>query len=215
MDLICNEMIPEVSHKKLADSVDVFCETIAFDIKQTERIFKSAKQYGLNIKCHAEQLSDSGSVLLALKYNALSVDHLEYIADESIKQLAQSRTVAVLLPGAFYFLREKKLPPVSQFRQYHIPMALASDCNPGTSPITSLLTILNMGCVLFGMTPEEALLGVTRFAAQALGIDESYGTIAVGKMADFVLWDVSHPIELAYYLGNQPARVIVKHGDII
>jgi imidazolonepropionase len=201
IDKVCNEMIPAVKEANLADAVDVFCETIGFNLEQTERVFQAAQKAGLAIKCHAEQLSDSGSAALAAKYNALSVDHLEFLTEESIKALAKSPTVAVLLPGAFYFLREKKMPPIELLRQYKIPMAIASDCNPGTSPTTSLLLMLNMACVLFGLTPEEALIGVTRNASKALGIDTEVGTLEVGKKAEFVLWDVQHPAELPYRIG--------------
>lgn len=215
IDLICNEMIPVVAAEKLADAVDVFCENIAFNLAQTERVFKAAKEYGLAIKCHAEQLSDSGSAALAAKYHALSVDHLEYVSSASVKAIAKSGTVAVLLPGAFYFLRETKVPPVKLLRDANIPIAIATDCNPGTSPITSLLLILNMACTLFGLTPEEAIQGVTRNAARALGMLSTHGTLSVGKIADFAIWEVSHPIDLVYYLGTNPLQRMVKAGQYV
>ena len=215
VDLICHEMIPAVAENQLADAVDVFCEKIAFNLQQTERIFKSAKEHGLAIKCHAEQLSHSGSVHLAVNYNALSVDHIEYISDEDVKAVAQSQTTAVLLPGAFYFLHENKLPPVALLRKCRVPIAIATDCNPGTSPITSLLLILNMACTQFRLTPEEALEGVTRHAASALDRLTTHGTLTVGKVADFVIWDVSHPRELAYNIGSNPLNQLVRHGQIV
>lgn len=212
IDLVCNEMIPAVVEEKLADAVDVFCENIAFNLKQTERVFRAAKKYGLPVKCHAEQLSDSGSAKLAAKYNALSADHLEYISEEGVRAIAESGTVAVLLPGAFYFLRETTLPPIELLRQSQMPVAIATDSNPGTSPILSLLLILNMACTLFRMTPEEALAGVTRHAAKALGLEKTHGSLTVGKVADLAVWDVTHPAELSYYMGNNPLKQLVKAG---
>jgi imidazolonepropionase len=207
VDLVCNEMIPQVAQEKLADAVDVFCEKIAFNLEQTERMFKAAQQHGLAIKCHAEQLSDSGSAALAARYHALSVDHLEHVSSTGVKAVAHSGTVAVLLPGAFYFLRETKLPPIAALRQHHIPIALATDCNPGTSPVLSMPLILNMACTLFRLTPEEALLGLTCHAAKALGMHATHGTLTVGKVADFAIWEVGHPAELAYYVGTRPVVV--------
>lgn len=201
IDLICKQMIPAVAAEKLADYVDVFCETIGFSLTQTEKVFAAAEQYGLGIKCHAEQLSDSGSARLAASFQALSVDHLEHLSEQGVKALAESGTVAVLLPGAFYFLRETKKPPVALLREYGVPMAIATDCNPGTSPVTSMLLMLNMACVLFGLTPEEALLGVTLNAAKALGIEATHGSLEVGKIAEMALWTIKHPEELVYYLG--------------
>jgi imidazolonepropionase len=215
IDFICDEMIPEISQQKLASMIDVFCEKIAFNLQQTERVFAAAEQHGLKIKCHAEQLSHSGSVPLAVKYHALSVDHLEHAELDDIMALKQSHAVAVLLPGAFYFLRETKLPPIELLREHNIPLAIASDCNPGTSPVLSLLLILNMACTLFRFTPEEALLAVTKYAAQALGLEKNYGTLAVNKMADFAVWDIKHPAELAYYLGGSPLMYLVREGEII
>ncbi len=210
IDFICDEVLPVVVKEKLADAMDVFCEKIAFTLPQAERIFKAAQQSGLGIKCHAEQLSDSGCAALAAKYHALSVDHLEYLSSEGVNAIARSQTVAVLLPGAFYFLREKKLPPIELLRKKQVPMAVASDCNPGTSPITSLLLILNMACTLFSFTPTEALLGVTQQAAKALGLARTHGTLTIGKVADFAIWDVSHPIELVYEMGGSPLWKCVK-----
>lgn len=204
IDLVCEEMLPIVAREKLADYVDVFCEKMSFNLQQTERVFAAAKKQGLAVKCHAEQLSDSGSAVLAAKYHALSVDHLEYLSLQGVRAIAQSGTVAVLLPGAFYFLQETQLPPIALLREYQVPMAIATDCNPGTSPVTSLLLMLNMACVLFKLTPEEAFAGVTRFAAKALGLEKSHGSLEVGKTADIVVWDINHPDELSYYVGLNP-----------
>lgn len=215
IDLICQEMIPLIAQEKLADAVDVFCETIGFTLQQTEKVFQTAKEWGLPVKCHAEQLSDSGSAALSAKYGALSVDHLEFLSEAGVKALAESGTVAVLLPGAFYFLRETHLPPIDLLRHYHVPIAIATDCNPGTSPVLSLSWMLNMACTLFKLTPEEALLGTTRHAATALGLASSCGTLEPGKAADFVVWDVSHPAELAYSIGSRACRKVIKNGKIL
>ena len=195
--------------------MDVFCETIAFTLPQTKRVFDAAKKYGLGIKCHAEQLSDSGSAALAAEYHALSVDHLEFLSKKSVEAIAKSGTVAVLLPGAFYFLREKQLPPIDLLRQHQVPMAIATDCNPGTSPVTSLVLMLNMACTLFRLTPEEALMGVTRHAAKALGLEKTHGTLEMGKVADFVIWDVEHPVELAYQIGMNSCVKRCESGEAL
>lgn len=215
IDLICHDMIPLVAKEKLADAVDVFCEKIAFTLQQTERVFKAATDYGLAIKCHAEQLSDSGSASLAAKYHAWSVDHLEHLSPQGVKAIAASGTVAVLLPGAFYFLRETHYPPIALLREHKVPIAIATDANPGTSPILSLLLILNMACTLFRLTPEEALMAVTLHAAKALGMANTHGSLTKGKVADFAIWDVEHPAELAYYMGNSPLHQLVKDGRVI
>ncbi len=215
IQFICEEMLPKISKEKLADAVDVFCEKIAFTLSQTERVFKTAQAHGLPVKCHSEQLSDSNSAALAAQYKALSVDHLEHVSEDGIKAMSQAGTVAVLLPGAYYFLRETKLPPVDLLRNHGVPIAIASDCNPGTSPITSLLLIMNMACVLFRLTPEEALLGVTYHAAKALGLENHYGSLSIGKQADMAVWDVKHPAELAYYAGLNPLQQLIKNGGII
>lgn len=199
--LLCHEMIPAVAQQKLADSVDVFCESIGFNLTQTEQIFNAAKKYHLPIRCHAEQLSSSGSAAMAAKYQALSVDHLEFLTEQGVQAMAQAGTVAVLLPGAYYFLQESHVPPVALLRRYNVPIAVATDCNPGTSPVTSLLLMSNMACVLFGLTPEEALTGVTCQAARALGMADTRGTLAVGKVADFVVWEAEQPEELVYHIG--------------
>ncbi len=216
IDFVCNTMLPAVAKEKLADAVDVFCEKIAFDLTQTERVFSAAKKYHLKVKLHAEQLSESHSAPLAAAYQALSVDHLEHLrTEESIQALAQAGTVAVLLPGAYYFLRETVLPPIDLLRKHRVPIAIATDCNPGTSPTTSLLLMLNMACTLFRLTPQEALQGVTRFAARALGMEKTHGTLTVGKRADFVLWEVTHPHELAYYFGMPLCHRVVSAGQLL
>mgnify|MGYP000153291805 CR=1 FL=1 len=212
IDFICRVVLPKLVSENLATAVDAFCETIAFTPEQTERIFKAAVELGLRIKLHAEQLSDQGGASLAAKYRALSADHLEYLSEEGCQALAQSGTVAVLLPGAFYYLRETRMPPVDMMRRYGIPMAVSTDCNPGTSPVGSLLLMMNMACTLFRLTPEEALAGVTRHAAKALGLEQRIGTLEAGKDADFVVWDISEPAELAYAVAFNPCRQVIRHG---
>lgn len=212
IDFICRVVLPKLASENLATAVDAFCETVAFTPEQTERVFKAALEHGLRIKLHAEQLSDQGGACLAAKYSALSADHLEYLSETGAQALAQSGTVAVLLPGAFYYLRESRMPPIDLMRRYRIPMAVSTDCNPGTSPVGSLLLMVNMACTLFRLTPEEALAGVTRHAAKALGLEGSIGTLEVGKDADFVVWDISEPAELAYGVAFNPCRQVVRHG---
>lgn len=214
VDLVCHDMIPRVAEEKLADAVDVFCENIAFNIAQTEQVFAAAAKYHLAVKCHGEQLTCSNSAVLAAQHQALSVDHLEYASPEGIQAMAAAGLVAVLLPGAFYCLREKQLPPISLMRELNVPIALASDCNPGTSPVMSMLLILNMACTMFRLTPSEVLQGVTLNAARALGMQETHGSLTVGKEADFAVWNVKSPVELCYYLGNQPLISLVKSGVI-
>jgi imidazolonepropionase len=206
------QMLPALHAEGLVDAVDGFCERIAFSAAQIERVFAAAKALGLPMKLHAEQLSDSGGAQLAARYGALSCDHLEWLSEEGARACAEAGTVAVLLPGAFYFLRETRLPPVDLLRANRVPMAISTDSNPGSSPCTSLLLMLNMACTLFRLTPEEALAGVTRHAAQALGLRDR-GTLVAGQLADFVLWDVQHPAELAYALGANPHRQTVFKGQ--
>jgi len=202
IDLVCNEMLPTIAELELADAVDAFCENIGFSYQQTKKVFETAKQLGLPVKLHAEQLSDQSGAGLAADYNALSADHLEYLSQASIQKMAQKGTVAVLLPGAFYFLRETKLPPIQALRDAKVPMAIATDSNPGTSPAESILLMLSMACTLFRMTPLESLQGVTINAARALGLEKEVGTIEVGKKADLVLWDIDHPNQLSYQIGG-------------
>ena len=201
VDLVCEEMIPAIAHEKLAGAADAFCDTIAFTPAETERLLAAAKAHGLRVKLHAEQLSDSGGAVLAAKYAALSADHLEHLSDAGIAAMAKAGTAAVLLPAAFYFLRETKKPPVEALRRAGVPIAIATDCNPGTSPVASPLIALNMACTLFGMSPEEALAGMTRNAAQALGLGDEIGTLESGKCADLAVWNISDPAELAYWIG--------------
>ena len=212
IDMIIAEMLPAVAAANLADAVDAFCEKIAFTPEQTERLFAAAATAGLPVKLHADQLSDLGGAALAARFNALSADHLEYTSDAGVAAMAKAGTVAVLLPGAFYFLREKQLPPIAQLRAAKVTIALATDSNPGSSPVTSPLLMLNMACTLFRLTPEEALAGVTRHAATALGLAASHGTLEVGKSADFCAWDIERPAELAYRIGFNPCSVVVQAG---
>lgn len=211
IDEICLPALTKAAEEGLADAVDGFCEGIAFSPAQIERVFKRAKELGLPVKLHAEQLSDLGGTALAARYGALSADHLEYLGDDGIAAMAESGTIAVLLPGAFYTLRETQLPPVQALRDAGVPMAIATDCNPGSSPLTSLLLTMNMACTLFRMTPEEALAGATRIAAQALGLSDA-GTIEAGKRADLAVWDVSEPAELAYRIGFNPLHKRIFAG---
>ena len=204
-------MLTVLHGEGLVDAVDGFCERIGFSPAQMERVFVAAKAVGLPVKLHAEQLSDSGGAQLAARYGALSCDHLEWLSPEGAEAMAASGTVAVLLPGAFYFLRETKLPPVGLLRSHSVPMAVSTDCNPGSSPCTSLLLMLNMACTLFRLTPEEALAGVTRHAAAALGLTDR-GVLAAGMRADFVLWDVAEPTQLSYAFGANPHRQTVFQG---
>ncbi len=197
----------------LIDAVDAFCEGIGFTPAQTRRVFDTARRLGLPVKLHAEQLSDQGGTQLACEYQALSCDHLEYLSPEGVAALAASGTVATLLPGAYYFLRETKLPPVAALREAGVPIAISTDHNPGTSPTLSLLLMLNMACTLFRLTPEEALRGVTVNAARALGLGDR-GQLVAGQRADFCAWDIAHPNELAYYFGRNPLRRAVRAGKI-
>ncbi len=213
VDLVCRETIPAVARAGLADAVDAFCESIGFTPDETRRVFAAARAHGLAVKLHADQLSDTGGAALAAEFGALSADHLEYASDAGIAAMAEAGTVAVLLPGAFYALSERQLPPVAAMRARGVPMAVATDCNPGTSPVTSLLLMLNMACTLFGLTPEEALAGATRHAARALGLTDR-GTLAVGQRADCVLWDIATPAELAYRIGGNPCAGIVRAGAV-
>ena len=212
IDFVCSTVMPEMKSRGLADAVDAFCETIGFTKKQTGKVFETAKRLGLPVKLHAEQLSDRQGALLAAEFHALSADHLKYLSETGARAMAENGVIAVLLPGAFYFLREKRLPPVDLLRRHGVPMALSTDCNPGSSPATSLLTMMNMGCTLFGLTPEEALAGVTGNAAKALGLEAGKGTLEPGKDADFVLWDVESPSELSYWIGFNPCRQVVVGG---
>ncbi|ERK16835.1 Imidazolonepropionase [Serratia fonticola AU-P3(3)] len=211
IDLVCNTIIPEAAAAGLADAVDAFCEHLAFSPEQVERVFAAAELAGLPVKLHAEQLSALGGSTLAARHHALSADHLEYATEQDAMAMAAAGTVAVLLPGAYYLLRETQCPPVELFRKHGVKMAIASDANPGTSPVLSLRLMINMACTLFRLTPEEALAGVTLHAAKALGLQETHGSLEAGKVADFVHWPLAHPAELAYWLGGQlPCKVIFR-----
>lgn len=199
VDIVCNKMMPVVKEMELADAIDVFCESIAFTLEQTKQIFLKAQSLGLSIKCHAEQLSNLGASALAAEFNALSSDHLEYLDAAGVSAMAQANTVAVLLPGAYYFLREKKIPPIDLLRSAKVGIAIATDSNPGSSPTTSLQLMMNMACQFFSLTVSEVLAAVTFQAARALGIADEVGSIAVGKVADLVLWSVTDSAALCYY----------------
>jgi imidazolonepropionase len=212
IDEVCERMLPAIVAEGLADAVDVFCEKIGFSPAQTERVFQAAQRHGLPVKLHAEQLSDLGGAALTARYQGLSADHLEYLSEDGIAAMQKHGTVAVLLPGAFYFLRETKYPPLAALRAAGVPIALATDCNPGTSPMTSPLLTMNMACTLFRMTPLEALQGVTLHAARALGLLSEVGTLSVGKQADFALWKIERPADLAYLIGVNPCINSVLGG---
>ncbi|WP_394148271.1 imidazolonepropionase [Shewanella atlantica] len=215
VNLVIDEMLPAVIEENLADAADVFCENIAFSVEQTERVLSAAKNAGLDIKLHAEQLSNLGGSVMAAGLGAKSVDHIEYLDETGVKALSQSGTCATLLPGAFYFLRETQMPPIELLRKHKVPMVLASDYNPGSSPLCSSLLMLNMGCTLFRLTPEEALAGMTRNAAKALGIEDNVGILEVGMQADFCLWDITTPAQLAYSYGVGVCLEVVKAGHLV
>ena len=214
VDAVCNDMLPALAAEGLVDAVDVFCERIAFSLEETEQVFKAAQALGLPVKLHAEQLSDMGGTALAAKYGALSCDHIEHLSQAGIDAMKASGTVAVLLPGAYYTLRDTHLPPIAALREAGVPMAVATDHNPGTSPALSLLLMVNMACTLFRLTVPEALAGVTRHAAQALGLQDTHGELRVGAPANFVLWNLRDPAELAYWFGQRPVRTVVRQGRI-
>ena len=212
IDCVVDEMIPAIARDRLADAVDGFCETIAFSPDEIARVFAAAGRHGLPVKLHADQLSNSHGAALAARFGALSADHLEYADEEGVAAMAAAGTVAVMLPGAFYFIRETKRPPIDLFRRRGVPMAVATDCNPGTSPLTSLLLAMNMAATLFRMTVEECIAGVTREAARALGLHADTGTLEAGKWADLAIWDIERPAELVYRLGFNPLHARVWRG---
>ena len=212
IDEVCR-MLPQLQQRGLVDAVDAFCERIGFSPAQTERVFQAAARHGLPVKLHAEQLSDLGGSGLVARYHGLSADHLEYLSEADIAAMAEHGTVAVLLPGAFYFLRETKLPPIAELRRAGVPLAVATDSNPGTSPLCSILTAMNMACTLFRLTPQEALAGVTCHAARALGMENQVGTLAVGMRADLACWDIARPADLAYAIGLNPCRAVMHGGN--
>ncbi|GGD62743.1 imidazolonepropionase [Lacimicrobium alkaliphilum] len=215
IELVCNDMLPKLAEENLADAVDVFCENIGFNRAQTEKVFSKASELGLPVKLHAEQLSNLGGSELAASFKALSVDHIEYLDEEGVKAIATSGTVATLLPGAFYYLKETRKPPVDLLRQYTVPMAIATDFNPGSSPICNLPLMLNMACTLFALTPEEALRGITINAAKALGLQAHIGSLETGKMANILQLDISHPNQLAYEIGIDPVTQIWHQGKMV
>ena len=207
---VCDEVLPEARKQGLVDAVDAFCERIAFTPEQTRRVFETARSLGLPVKLHADQLSDLGGAALAAGHQALSADHVEFSNEKGISLMREAGSVAVLLPGAFYFLRERQLPPIDALRRHGVPIALATDHNPGSSPLSSPLLVLNMACTLFRLTPEEALAGMTRNAARALGMQASHGTLEVGKAPDLALWEIDAPAELAYAIGANPCTKVFR-----
>ncbi|MBH1963652.1 MAG: imidazolonepropionase [Comamonadaceae bacterium] len=214
IDLVCNEMMPALHAEGLVDAVDVFCENIAFSLAETEQVFLAAQSLGIPVKLHAEQLSDMGGSTLAARYGALSCDHIEHLSQDGIDAMAAAGTVAVLLPGAYYTLRDTHLPPIAALRAAGVPMAVSTDHNPGTSPTLSLLLMANMACTLFRLTVPEAIAGITTHAARALGLQHTHGELAPGRPANFVLWNLKDAAELAYWFGQKPVRCVVRHGRI-
>ncbi|MEG5549677.1 imidazolonepropionase [Enterobacter wuhouensis] len=212
---VCDEIIPALWQKALFDAVDAFCENVGFTPAQTERVFQAATALGIPVKGHVEQLSNLGGAALVSRYKGLSADHIEYLDESGVQAMAQSGTVAVLLPGAFYFLQERQRPPVAQLRKYGVPMAVATDYNPGTSPFASIHLAMNMACVQFGLTPEEAWTGVTRHAAKALGRGETHGQLRAGYVADFIVWDAHNPVEMVYEPGRNPLFQRVFRGTAV
>ncbi len=215
IEFVCGESMPAAVRERLVDAVDAYCERIGFTPEQVGRVFDAARRHGLPLKLHADQLSDLGGAALAARYGALSADHLEYTSPAGIEAMARAGTVAVVLPGAFYFLRETRKPPVEELRRRSVPIAIATDCNPGTSPLTSPLLALNLSCTLFRLTPEEALAGMTMHGARALGLQSSHGSLEAGKQADFALWDIERPAQLAYALGANPCLATVRGGEVV
>ena len=207
-------MLPIIARDQLANAVDGFCENIGFTYNEIEQIFKAASKLGFKLKLHAEQLSDQKGAALAAQYGALSADHLEHLSLDSIKDMKEAGTVAVLLPGAYYTIRDTVLPPIEALREAKVPIAIGSECNPGSAPVLSLKLMINMASTLFKLTPEEALAGVTRNAAKALGLDDR-GILKEGFKADMVLWDIEHPAELSYQVGGNQTHKVIKGGEVI
>ncbi|MXN75074.1 imidazolonepropionase [Burkholderia sp. 4701] len=215
IDEVCERMLPALADEGLVDAVDVFCERIGFSLAQTERVFEAATRRALPVKLHAEQLSNAGGTALAARYRALSADHLEFLDEAGIEAMKAAGTVAVLLPGAYYFIRETQLPPLDLLRKHQVPIALATDHNPGTSPLESLVLTMNLGCTLFRMTVPEVLQGVTRHAAAALGRADRHGALEVGRQADFAVWSVGSLAELAYWIGRPLCEQVVRGGTTV
>jgi imidazolonepropionase len=214
IETLCRDMLPAIAAEGLADAVDAFCETIAFSPEEVARVFSAAQALGLPLHLHADQLSDLGGAALAARFGALSADHLEYASENGVAAMAAAKTVAVLLPGAFYFIRERQLPPVEAFRRHGVPIALATDSNPGSSPLTSLLLAMNMGATLFRLTVDECIAGVTREAARALGMSSEIGSLDSGKWCDLAVWDIERPAELVYRMGFNPLHARVWRGGV-
>ena len=214
IDAVCRDMLPVLHAEGLVDAVDVFCERIAFSLAETEQVFQAAQGLGIPVKLHAEQLSDMGGAALAARYGALSCDHIEHLSQAGIDAMKQSGTVAVLLPGAYYTLRDTHLPPIEALRAAGVPMAVSTDHNPGTSPALSLVLMVNMACTLFRLTVPEALAGVTTHAARALGLQATHGALIVGQPANFVLWRLGSADELAYWFGQRPVKCVVRQGRV-
>jgi imidazolonepropionase len=212
IDLVCDQMLPAIAAEGLADAVDAFCEKIAFSRDETARVFTAARKLGLPVRLHADQLSNLQGAELAAKFAALSADHLEYADHAGIAAMKAAGTVAVVLPGAFYFIREQQLPPIDAMRRHGVPIALATDSNPGTSPLTSILLAMNMGATLFGLAVDECIAAVTREAAQALGLTQDIGTLDAGKFCDLAIWNIERPAELVYRMGFNPLHARVYHG---
>lgn len=215
IDLVCDVILPQLWQKGLFEAVDLFCESVGFTLAQSERVLRAAQALGIPVKGHVEQLSLLGGAQLVSRYRGLSADHIEYLDEAGVAAMHRSGTVGVLLPGAFYFLKEKQTPPVGLLRRYGVPMAVASDFNPGTSPFISLHLAMNMACVQFGLTPEEAWAGVTRHAARALGRQSTHGQLTAGYRADFAIWDAEHPVEIVYEPGRNPLYQRVFRGNIV
>ena len=215
IDLVCQEMLPALAAEELVDAVDVFCERIAFSLAETEQVFQAAQRLNIPVKLHAEQLSDMGGAALAARFGALSCDHIEHLSADGIAAMRAAGTVAVLLPGAYYTLRDTHLPPIAALRAAGVPMAVSTDHNPGTSPALSLLLMANMACTLFRLTVPEALAGITTHAARALGLQASHGVIGAGRPANLVLWPFADAAELVYWFGHKPARTIIRQGRVV
>jgi len=212
INAVCDTMLPAIAGERLADAVDAFCEGIAFSVEQTAQVFTKAKSLGLPLRLHADQLSNLHGAALAARFGALSADHLEYADDDGVAAMARAGTVAVVLPGAFYFIREHQMPPIEAMRRHKVPIALATDSNPGTSPLTSLLLTMNMGATLFRLTVDECLAAVTREAARALGLFDEIGSLDAGKSCDLAVWDIERPAELVYRIGFNPLHARVWRG---